>query len=91
MKFNLKDLKLKQIDGKEVEVKDANKTIANVIYYGIKDIELADKAMKLYQDKDIELNEKEIEILKELINKQDSGLSPFFVREINKILDAKQE
>jgi len=78
-KLNLKNVKLKSIDGKEIENVELHKLVAQLIYTSVatKNIWLVDKALKLFNEGVIEVDANELKEIRELSL---SARFPAFIR-----------
>lgn len=70
------------VDGSFIE-KDLSKEIANLLYQNVNDIEMLDIAMTLYKTGEIEMNDSQKQIFKNLIDK---NVKAFVKKAIFKLL-----
>lgn len=68
-KINLKAVAVTAIDGKEQKV-DFSKEIGNGIYFGTRDIDVADKARELYKHGEVTADERFIGEVKQFVERK---------------------
>ncbi len=79
--MNLKDLKIKDLSGKEEVLPEAlSKDIANLLYRNVADIAMLDKIKELYYLKDVEFTEYEKIALRQVV--ENSNLLAIVKREL---------
>lgn len=88
-KVNVLDIKWKKISYEwKLEEAAPYKRIANLIYIFSKDLELCDIARDIYSWKEVELRDKEIEEIKNLLEHKQSDMASFYKRAILQYIDS---
>lgn len=80
--MNLKNLQIEMVDGSFIE-KDLSKEIANLLYQNVNDIGMLDIAMTLYKTGEVEMDDNQKQIFKNII---DQNVKAFIKKAIFKLL-----
>lgn len=80
--MNLKNLQIEMVDGSFIE-KDLSKEIANLLYQNVNDIGMLDIAMTLYKTGEVEMDENQKQIFKDIV---DQNIKAFVKKAIFKLL-----
>ena len=80
--MNLKNLQIEMVDGSFIE-KDLSKEIANLLYQNVNDIGMLDIAMTLYKTGEVEMDENQKQIFKDIV---DQNVKAFVKKAIFKLL-----
>lgn len=60
---------IKDIEGNDVAV-DISKDLGNAIYYGARDIAVADLGRNIYHQKKVEMNDEDVKVVRQYIERE---------------------
>jgi hypothetical protein len=87
MKVDFTKIKLLNINKIEMLNQNLHKTIANVMYVNVKTLDLVEAAMQINRGEAVELNEKELKEIKEILISYESGIAAFARKAIKDFIE----
>lgn len=94
MKVDLTKIKLRDIDGKVTKFQKGggiHKTIANILYLKVKDLDLVDIAMQMNSGQSVEMTPTQIKEMRSLIADPATGVFAFVKKAVFDYLDKIEE
>ena len=91
MKYNFTNLKLHDIDGKEMQDHDIHKLLAKGLYVNVKDLDLVEIAIKINKGEEVEIDKVEAQNIKKFIESDNCTLFAFAKKALIDFLNDKNE
>ena len=89
MKYNFSEVKIKDIDGKEIN--NTHKALANAIYLLTENLDLVEIAQKINRGEEVDLEKAEVETIKQIINEPKAGFFAFVKKAYFDYIDSVKE